>query len=388
MFDLLRFICELIFGSSLSLSHECFDYLSFSLRSIVVQLIQQSFSIALRSKRTRLLGDDLQVILKCRAVSPLYGYCCSVATDKLELFETTRQLGRILFIRTDIPIDLKENLLTITNNLYQNKNFSHTKTRKKHAVSCGDILLHVEWLALAGEQKSSPIKFSLLNNKSILNSEQQLYLSFLQSKNFNEEIWKFLSSDQTALNTVVSNLIDWCRNNICDCLVHSCRLTKRCQLVFYLTIIDCLLQNPLVTINHYLHHLSPIVMTCLLYEFEVDERLDHNDHDMKSALNTGDTWSVRLTAARACVKILQRSNFLVFDVFYTRVISRLICSLTDPRTPVSVIYAILFIFEQLGAYTSRAFLLPYLLEIDSSKLFSSKSIIETLERIAVMILEK
>ncbi|CAF5159435.1 unnamed protein product, partial [Rotaria magnacalcarata] len=168
-------------------------------------------------------------------------------------------------------------------------------------VSCGDILLHVEWLALAGEQKSSPIKFSLLNNKSILNSEQQLYLSFLQSKNFNEEIWKFLSSDQTALNTVVSNLIDWCRNNICDCLVHSCRLTKRCQLVFYLTIIDCLLQNPLVTINHYLHHLSPIVMTCLLYEFEVDERLDHNDHDMKSALNTGDTWSVRLTAARACV---------------------------------------------------------------------------------------
>ncbi|CAF3937135.1 unnamed protein product, partial [Rotaria magnacalcarata] len=172
MFDLLRFICELIFGSSLSLSHECFDYLSFSLHSIVVQLIQQSFSIALRSKRTRLLGDDLQVILKCRAVSPLYGYCCSVATDKLELFETTRQLGRILFIRTDIPIDLKENLLTITNNLYQNKNFSHTKTRKKHAVSCGDILLHVEWLALAGEQKSSPIKFSLLNNKSILNSEQ------------------------------------------------------------------------------------------------------------------------------------------------------------------------------------------------------------------------
>jgi hypothetical protein len=110
---------------------------------------------------------------------------------------------------------------------------------------------------------------SLLFNKSILSIEQQLYLSFIQSKNFNEDIWNFLRYDQIALNTVLSNLIEWCRNNICECLIHSCQLQKRRQLVYYLAIIDCLLENSSTTINQYLHILSPIIINCLLYEFEV-----------------------------------------------------------------------------------------------------------------------
>ncbi|CAF0792729.1 unnamed protein product [Rotaria sordida] len=387
MFDLLRFVCELIFGSSLSLSHECFDYLSSNLHGIVTQLIQQSFSIALRSKRTQLIGDDLQLILKCRAISPLYGYCCSVNTDKLPLFEATHQLGRILFVQTDTMINLNEKHLTNTDNSYQNKNFQLEKIRKKSIVLCNDILLHVEWLTIAGEQKYLQIKSSLFN-KSILNIEQQLYLSFLQSKNFNEEIWNFLRYDQIALNTILSHLIEWCRNNICECLIHSCRLKKRCQLASYLIIIDCLLQNSLININHYLHILSPIIMTCLLYEFEIDDLLDYNDSNMKSAVDTGHVWSLRLLAAQACVKMLQRSNFLVYDIFYTRIISRLIYSLTSSSSPSSMIYAILCLFEQLGSYASRTFLLPYLLDIDSSKMLSSKLILAVLERIALMIAEK
>ncbi len=74
--------------------------------------------------------------------------------------------------------------------------FSEQKTRndffssivaRKCIISCDDIILHVEWLAIDGEQKYSQMK-SLLFNKSILNIEQQLYLSFIQSKNFNEDI--------------------------------------------------------------------------------------------------------------------------------------------------------------------------------------------------------
>ncbi|CAF2382250.1 unnamed protein product [Rotaria sp. Silwood2] len=387
MFDLLRFVCELIFGSSLSLSHECFDYLSSNLHAIVTQIIQQSFSIALRSKRTRLLGDDLKLILKCRAISPLYGYCCSINTDKSSLFETTHQLGRTLFVQVDATINLNQNHLTNINTADQNKNFQLEKVRKKSIVCCSNILLHVEWLAIAGEQKYSQIKLSVFN-KSILNIEQQLYLVFLQSKNFNEEIWNLLRYDQIALDTILSHLIEWCRNNICECLMHSCRLKKRRQLASHLIIIDCLLQNSLVTINHYLHILSPMIMTCLLYEFEVDEPLDYNDYDMKSAVDTGHVWSLRLLAAQACVKMLQRSNFLVYDIFYTRIISRLIYSLTSSSTPSSVIYAILCLFEQLGSYASRTFLLPHLLDIDSSKMFSSKSILAVLERIALMVTEK
>ncbi|CAF4654927.1 unnamed protein product [Rotaria sp. Silwood1] len=387
MFDSLRFICELIFGSSLSLSHECFDYLSSNLHILVTQIIQQSLSIALRSKRTRLLGDDLQLILKCRGISPLYGYCCSVNTNKLPLFETTHQLGRMLFVQADATINLNENHLINTNNSYQNKNFQSKMVRKNSVVAYRDILLHVEWLAIAGEQKNLQIKSSLFN-KSILNIEQQLYLSFLQSKNFNEEIWNFLRYDHIALNTILSYLIEWCRNNICECLIHSCRLKKRRQLASYLIFIDCLLQNSLVTINYYLHILSPIIMTCLLYEFEIDEPLDYNDNNMKSAVDTGHVWSLRLLAAQACVKMLQRSNFLVYDLFYTRIISRLIYSLTIPSTPSSIIYAILFLFEHLGSYASRTFLLPHLLDIDSSKILSSKSIFAILERIALIITEK
>lgn len=91
MFDLLRHVCELIFGSSLSLSRESFEYLSSNLHIIIIQLIQQSFSIVLRSKRTRLLGDDLQLILKCRGISPLFGYCCSSTTNTLPLFQVIHQ---------------------------------------------------------------------------------------------------------------------------------------------------------------------------------------------------------------------------------------------------------------------------------------------------------
>jgi hypothetical protein len=236
MFDLLRYVCELIFGSSLSLSRESFDYLSSNLHGIIIQLIQQSFSIALRSKRTRLLGDDLQLILQCRSISPLFGYCCSSTTNTIPSFQTP----------------------------HQNKNYHAEKVPNKYIVSYDDIILHVEWLAIAGEQNLPQIKSS-----SLLNIEQQLYLSFLQSKKFNEEIYNFLRYDQIALNSILSYLIEWCRTNICECLVHSCRLRQRRELAYYLTIIDCLLQNSSTTIDLYLHILSAIMMTCLLYEFEV-----------------------------------------------------------------------------------------------------------------------
>jgi len=111
MFDLLRFVCELVFESSLFLSRESFDYLSTKLHAILIQLLQQSFSIALRSKRTRLLGDDLQLILKCRNISPLFGYCCSSTTDKIPSFQTVRQDARTFFVQTDLPMNLTEHHL-------------------------------------------------------------------------------------------------------------------------------------------------------------------------------------------------------------------------------------------------------------------------------------
>ena len=114
MFDLLRYVCELIFGSSLSLSRESFDYLSSNIHVIIIQLIQQSFSIALRSKRTRLLGDDLQLILKCRSISPLFGYCCSSTTNTIPSFQTIHQHARTLFVQTNQSIDLNENDVSIT----------------------------------------------------------------------------------------------------------------------------------------------------------------------------------------------------------------------------------------------------------------------------------
>lgn len=115
MFDLLRFVCELKFGSSLCLSRESFDYLSSNLNNLITELIQQSFLIALRSKRTRLLGDDLQLVLQCRSITPLYGYCCYSTTKyKLPMFETVRQYGRMLYMQPDVLIALNENDLTNT----------------------------------------------------------------------------------------------------------------------------------------------------------------------------------------------------------------------------------------------------------------------------------
>jgi hypothetical protein len=116
--------------------------------------------------------------------------------------------------------------------------------------------------------------------------------------------------------------------------------------------------------------------------------LDFDDNNENSIVDAGHVWSLRLLAAQGCVKILQRSNFLVYDVLYTRIISQLVYSLTNSSTSSSVIYAILYLLEKLDSHVSRTFLLPHLLDIDSSKMFSSKSILNVLERIAIKIVEK
>lgn len=242
MFDLLRFVCEKIFGSSLFISRECFDYLSKKLQMIFIEVIHQSFAIALRSKRTRLCGDDLQIILKSHSISPLFGYC-----NPKTLFQTIRQDGRILFIQPDLPIDLM-----------------NIKSSRKPSIFVDNILLHVEWLAIDGEQKEYPKKI-FFSNSSILNHEQNLFLSSLiQSNDFN-----WISADPSALNSILSPLIQWCRYHICECLQQNCRLEKRRQLTSYLIILDHLLQNSSKIIEHYLHVITPMITNCLLYQFEV-----------------------------------------------------------------------------------------------------------------------
>ena len=259
MFDLLRFVCERIFGSSLFLSRECFEYLSSKLEILLIELIQQAFAITLRSKRTRFLGDDFQTILKCRSISPLFGYCCSSTTNRKRLFQTIRQDGRILFIQTDHSIDLI--------NIHSSKNLF-----RKYPILSDRIDLHVEWLAIAGEQKDSPRKFILTKN-SILNLEENFFLSsFIQSKTINEKIWNLFSNDSMALQTILPSLIQWCRKNICECLQQSCRLHKRRQLSSLLIILDYLLQNSSNSIEHHLYSLTPMITNCLLYQFEVNEK--------------------------------------------------------------------------------------------------------------------
>ena len=248
MFELLRFVCELLFGSPLALSRECFDYLFSNLHTLVSRLIQQAFSLALRSKRTRLLGDDLQLVFRCHFISPLFGYSCSSRANRMPLFQTVRQNGRILYTQTDLLINLHRNHF--------------------HLSSFEEIFIQVEWLAIDGEQTSPQIQ-TILFDRSLLIQEKQLYFSYLQLNPINENTSTFLRSDSIALNTILPNLIDWCRKNICECLIHNCRVQKRRQLAYHLTIIDCLLENTSIMINQYLYILSPIIITCFLYQYEV-----------------------------------------------------------------------------------------------------------------------
>lgn len=268
------------------------------------------------------------------------------------------------------------------------------------SVSSQDLLLHVEWLAIAGEQHVPPVKCPLLS-KSILHTEQQLYLSFLQSNRLNDEIWKIIRADQLALDSVLGSLTERIRQQIRDCLLHSSRRVKRQQLVYHLTLIDGLLQNSSSTIDRYLPHWSSMLITCLLYRFEVryyppwdvddvsldfqSEEDDFDWSDSERAVQSGCIWSIRRLAARTCLKLLQRSHRLIYDVLCTRIIARLIHSVSDPSHPPSVIYAILDLFEQLGPHAIRAFLLPHLHNINPSTMFSSKSIRDVLERIALLI---
>ena len=105
MFNLLYLVSELLFGSSLSLSNDSFQYLSSQLTSISTQLLQESFSIALRSRRTQVLGDDFQLVLKYRYITPLFGYCCPSTTNTLSSCQLVRQGARTLFVQSEIPIE-------------------------------------------------------------------------------------------------------------------------------------------------------------------------------------------------------------------------------------------------------------------------------------------
>ena len=126
----------------------------------------------------------------------------------------------------------------------------------------------------------------------------------------------------------------------------------------------------------------------ILSNDKVDESSEVADSHIESSTQAGSVWSIRLHAARACAKLLRRSNFLVYDVFYTRVIAQLIHALTDPRSSSSVIHSILSVFEQLGPHESRVFLVPRLLETNLAVIFASTSILDVLERIAEKMLEQ
>ena len=107
----------------------------------------------------------------------------------------------------------------------------------------------------------------------------------------------------------------------------------------------------------------------------------------ENILDPSHIWSIRLLASKICLKMLQRSDFLVYDVFYIRILSRLIASLIDSSSSSSIIYAVLSLFEQLGVHVCRSFLLPYLFDINLHKISSSKSIILILECLANELIE-
>ena len=255
MFTLLRSVDELLFDASASLSNECFEYLSSCLCTISKQLIQESFSVALRAKRTRLLGDDFQSVLKHRALCPLFGYCCPSTNEIVSAFQTVHQGSRTFFVPSDRTIDIKKESASLHSDRLP------TMTKE-------EVLLHVEWLAIAGEQHNGQIRPTPVE-KSLLRREQQLYLSFVQSNSATKEIGHVLCDDQLALNTSLAAMTAWCRKNIRECLLHNCRLQKRRLLIHFLGIIDSLLKNSSSLVDHYLPVWVPIVTTCLLYEFEV-----------------------------------------------------------------------------------------------------------------------
>lgn len=107
VFNCLYFVAELVFGSSLSLSHDCFQYLSSNVKFIITRLIQESLVIALRSRRTQLLIADFWVVFKYRNIEPLFGYCCSSTSNNLASFQLARQGARTLYVASDQSVDIR-----------------------------------------------------------------------------------------------------------------------------------------------------------------------------------------------------------------------------------------------------------------------------------------
>ena len=319
MFDLINFLCENFCGST---SEETFEFFSIHLRLLLKEILSETFSITLKSRRTRLIIDDFLTVVRRRNLSFFF-------------------------------FSSKENLFK----------------RSSIVVVPREILLHVEWLAIDGEQKIFPVK-SLRFDRSILRFQREIFFSFLQSKSFDENLRQIFVDDQLAADICLSSLTEWFQMEIFDCLLHNVRREKRRQLRRILTLINIfLLKNSKRKTFNFSVYLSMFI-TCLFYPF------DDNDDEIQ--------WEIRLIAAQSCATIFQREHFLLHDVVFLRIVARFIRKIRNSQTPSSILYAILFFFEQFGKNAVKHFLLPHLNFVQPTNFFRSNSILKIVERFSTM----
>ena len=223
---MINFLCEIVFGSTSFFTDDSYQYLSTHLRLMMKEIVREAFSLSLRSRRTCLTVDELKTILQCRAHETFFGYA--------------------------------------------KENSTRTIRRKSFVVIPREILLQVEWLAIAGEQNLPPIKSTRID-QAVLRREQQMFFCSLQSKRFDEKLCRIFAEDPLALNICLSSLTEWFRLNISDCLLHHVRREKRRQLIRSLTLIHSFLEHSSRTMKFYLSVWLPIFVTCLFYRFDVGE---------------------------------------------------------------------------------------------------------------------
>ncbi|CAF1433414.1 unnamed protein product [Didymodactylos carnosus] len=321
----------------MSITRDCSEFLTVNVNRLLRQILSKTLTFTLRSRRTYVLCDDFQLTLKAHSIVPVYGYC--LPHDQYQsTYQLIRRGTQYLYFKKGFETDLKQII--------------YGDVRQYSKVP-QNILIYVEWLAIHGVQMNKTKRELNVDKKlifSVLAVEQQLYLNYLKTLCINncerkrEQGLTFLCKDTLALETILPYLTTYCLTNIRECFnKNSISLD---QLVLYINMIDSLLDNKLESIEKYVHHWLPMILTCMLFKFNLSE----TDEQM---------WKMRLTCSNSCIKIIHRCQKFIYVQFEHRLFEILIYTMiNDQNITLSIFYAILYIFNHLGTYACKTFLIP------------------------------
>lgn len=322
------------------------DHLKREVECRLQDIITDAVHFMKHAHRTKLTSEDINLALRQRNVEPLYGYTSSDPAA----FRQADATGDLFFIEDHVV------------------NFDEVLNADLPPVPL-DPYFSAHWLAVDGVQpriaenptenygkevaakKTSVIKASTSDAqakpsvKYSLTKEQQLLLEHVTlAIKGSDDILKKAALKSMRFDGGLNQLVPYLTQFIADEVTH--HMLDLPLLRSLMKLARCLLTNPHLHIEPYLHQLMPWILTCL-----VGRRLCANPLD--------DHWSLRDYCASLIALVCEKfgDDYRSLQPRITKTLTR---ALLDPKRPLTTHYGAIVGLQALGQHVTRTLILPHI----------------------------